>query len=109
MQTTMISVIKNFSENPSGRYRKDGPNSGQRFREDFLAPALRSSDNVTVVLDASLGYGSSFLEEAFGGLLRNGFEYGELRRKLDVTANLKVYKDRVWRYIEEEAERRGGK
>jgi hypothetical protein len=106
MQTTMISVINNFSENPSGRYRTDGPNSGQRFREEVLAPALESNESVTVDLDGALGFGSSFLEEAFGGLVRNGFDASVLRKKLAINSKLAIYKQRVWRYIDEEAARK---
>lgn len=106
MQTTMISVLNNFSENPAGRYRTDGPNSGQRFREELLAPALETSDSVTVDLDGALGFGSSFLEEAFGGLVRQGFDASELHRKLEINSKLDVYKQRVWRYIDDEAARK---
>jgi hypothetical protein len=104
----MISVRNNFSENPSGRYLTDGPNSGQRFRDEWLLPALKANEKVTVDLDGALGYGSSFLEEAFGGLVRAGFKYAELRRKLEIESKLAVYKSRVWRYIQEESLRKFG-
>ncbi len=65
-----ISIAKQFSPNPAGRYPEDGPFNGERFRQDFLIPALNDSDVVTVVLDGVSGFGSSFLEEAFGGLIR---------------------------------------
>lgn len=70
-----IVVREDFSRFPAGRFRTDGPYSGQRFREDLLAPritsALAKKTHVRVVLDGTRGYGSSFLEEAFGGLVRD--------------------------------------
>jgi hypothetical protein len=102
----MISVIEQFSENPAGRYVTDGPNSGERFRDEVLAPALNSSDKVKVNLDGVLGYGSSFLEEAFGGLVRLGFTFSDLKNKLEIISSLKTYEQRVWRYIEEESLRK---
>lgn len=70
----MINIAEQFTRFPAGRYRSDGRYSGERFREDFLAPALRQHAKVAVQLDGTMGYGSSFLEEAFGGLVRAGFE-----------------------------------
>ena len=70
-EQNIISVAKEFSKFPGGRYVTDGPNSGERFREEILAPALVSGDDVfTIDLDGTVGFGSSFLEEAFGGLVR---------------------------------------
>lgn len=83
MSQITISLSKDFAPFPAGRYKKDGPYTGQGFREDILVPALRKFDSVKVLLDGKLGYGSSFLEEAFGGLVReNGFTEEELKRKL---------------------------
>lgn len=102
----MISIV-NFSENPSGRYVTDGPNSGQRFRDEILVPALDSGSGVTVSLDGALGFGSSFLEEAFGGLVRLGYKATELRNRMKIVTKIGIYEKRIWRYIDEEAGRRG--
>jgi hypothetical protein len=53
-----------------GRYRKDGPHSGEQFREDVLIPALKRADRVNILLDSIAGYSPSFFEEAFGGVVR---------------------------------------
>jgi hypothetical protein len=80
----VISVAKDFSQYPGGRFYADGPYPGEKFRNELLVPALRASQSVvTVDLDGTIGYGSSFLEEAFGGLVRlDGFTVGELRDRL---------------------------
>ena len=80
MEPEVIDVAKDFTRYPAGRYRDDGPYSGQRFREDLLVPVLEKFGRATVVLDGTMGYGSSFLEEVFGGLRRdNRFATADLR------------------------------
>lgn len=108
MQNTMISILKNFSENPAGRYVTDGPNSGERFREELLLPALRSSSKVVVDLDGALGFGSSFLEEAFGGLVRAGIKASELHSRLEILTKTSMYKSRIWHYIDDASKLRFG-
>jgi hypothetical protein len=106
MSNKMISIRNNFSENPSGRYRTDGPNSGERFREEYLLPALQSNESVSVDLDSVFGFGSSFLEEAFGGLVRKGLKASQLHKKLDIkSSTASIYVRRAWSYIDEESER----
>ncbi len=68
--TMTIRIASDFSRFPAGRYTTDGPYSGQGFLEKKLIPALQEGGSVKIVLDGTMGYGSSFLEEAFGGLVR---------------------------------------
>ncbi|HEY4144597.1 STAS-like domain-containing protein [Pinirhizobacter sp.] len=82
-----VNVARDFSRFPAGRYRADGRFSGEAFREEFLVPRLQDCDHVTVELDGALGYGSSFLEEAFGGLRRAGFPVDDLHRKLRLVSS----------------------
>lgn len=70
MNMAKISISKDFSEYPAGRYRNDGPYSGEIFRDDLLVPMIGKYDQIEISLDGAMGYGSSFLEEAFGGLVR---------------------------------------
>jgi hypothetical protein len=86
---TTIEIGKDFSRTPGGRYISDGPDSGQLFRQRLLAPALRAAVSrngpVTVILDGPRGYLSSFIEEAFGGLVRKeGFTANALKRFLQI-------------------------
>ena len=101
MNSTVISVATQFSPTPAGRYRADGPFPGEKFREDLLVPALRAGPgSVTVDLDGTAGFGSSFLEEAFGGLVRLGFDPATLRRRLTIRSAHPSYVTRVWSYID---------
>lgn len=68
---TRVNVAEDFSRYPSGRYKKNGNTSGEEFREKLLEPPLRNGDTIELFLDGTIGYGSSFLEEAFGGLVRS--------------------------------------
>ncbi len=76
--------IKDFSKFPGPRFSELGDFSGEDFRDNHLIPALEK-DDVEVNLDGVFGYGSSFLEEAFGGLVRKKVD---TRRVLNLKENL---------------------
>ncbi len=70
----LIVIAKDFSKTPGARYRDEGLYSGQEFREELLEPkfleAIEKKEKLKVNLDGGYGYPTSFLEEAFGGLVR---------------------------------------
>jgi hypothetical protein len=84
MTTFVIDLVKDFHPNPYGRYSElDGMGAGDLFRKNVLAPALRRFDKVHVNLDGYNRYGRSFLDEAFGGLVREeNFSPREVLEKL---------------------------
>ncbi|WP_138511659.1 STAS-like domain-containing protein [Maricaulis alexandrii] len=83
-----INVSRDFSVEPGPRYKKQGPFSGELFREKCLVPALRAGGCVIVEMDGTEGYGSSFIDEAFGGLVRSGeFKADELLKRIDIISN----------------------
>lgn len=99
-----IALANDFTTVPFGRYRADGPHSGEVFREETLIPALQANDQVTISIDGVEGLPSSFWEETLGGLVRRGWKAADLRRKLTITSNdpdLQVYIRLGWRYIDE--------
>lgn len=69
-----INVADEYTKMPGGRFKSDGEFSGEDFREKYLLPryieARKNNEILCVNLDGGYGYGSSFLEEAFGGLVR---------------------------------------
>jgi hypothetical protein len=105
---TALNIAVEFSRYPFGRYRSDGPYSGERFREEFLMPALQRDDQaLKVILDGAVGMGSSFLEEAFGGLVRAGFDPNVLLGRIEiVSARDETLTKEIAGYIEEAGERR---
>lgn len=88
----MINIAEQFSRTPGGRFYSDGPYSGQQFREKVLRPALEKGGLVEVILDGVRGYGSSFLEEAFGGLIREGMDKSDLSQRLRITVHSPIFK-----------------
>ena len=71
----MILYVKDFTKFPGARYRNLGPHSGEEFRDEKLIPAIKSKGSDLVInLDGVFGYGSSFLEEIFGGCIRQGID-----------------------------------
>jgi hypothetical protein len=85
-------------------YYEDGPFPGQKFREEILMPALKANAKVLVDIDGTRGFGSSFLEEAFGGLVRvHHFSVKTLMDKLEITGSLETYKMRIWQHIKDAA------
>ncbi len=70
-----LSIAKDFSETPGPRSREEGDFSGEQFLDERLEPAfakaLNSHQPLIVDLDGVVGYATSFLEAAFGGLARN--------------------------------------
>lgn len=80
-----IKISETFSETLGGRYRSDGPASGEEFRETHLRPmfqSLKEGEKLLIDFDGTYGYPTSFLEEAFGGLARI-FEGQEVLDKLE--------------------------
>jgi len=74
MEQIKINILKDFSPNPGPRYIKEGKFSGELFRQQILYPkvaeAIEKGIPFEVNLDGTAGYGTSFLEESFGGLIR---------------------------------------
>lgn len=100
-----INIASEFSPFPAGRYISDGPFSGEKFREGILIPALKANSKVCVIFDGAFGYGSSFLEEAFGGLVRLGINKDELLKKLVFVSKEDPFlESEVISYIEEAGE-----
>lgn len=97
----IISVAEDFSRFPAGRFYTDGLFSGERFRTEILLPAIREgASTILIDLDGTAGYGSSFLEEAFGGLVREcGIAADSLLRRLefkcDDTARIAEIRDYI--------------
>jgi hypothetical protein len=103
-----IRVADDFSATPFGRYRADGPESGQVFREEHLLPALSKHERVVLDVDGVAGLPSSFWEEAIGGLIRAGLQADDVRSKLEIEttdSDLKVYVRLGWRYLDEAAQK----
>lgn len=110
MNTYTINVTKDFGRKPYGRYAEDGEWNGGKFRV-LLAEKLRENEYVHVNLDGYNRYGRSFLDEAFGGLIREeGFTYEYLQEHLTYSHSLvksieSLIDDRIQAAARNESER----
>ncbi|WP_298429611.1 STAS-like domain-containing protein [uncultured Jannaschia sp.] len=86
---TYLIRLADFSRYPAGRVEADGDRSGKLYRDTILVPKLRdalsSGTTLTVDMNGIRLAGSSFFEEAFGGLVREG-----LFDKQDVLQSLQL-------------------
>lgn len=100
VKTIRVSVAKQFTKLPGLRYIRLGSFSGEEFRKKFLIEPLRQGNAVTVELDGVRGYGSSFLEEAFGGTVRElDLDTEDALQRLKVETSVESWKLDVDEYI----------
>lgn len=91
-----IKIKTDFSSTPGPRYEDEGKNSGEKFRKEILFPkvskAITENQPFTVDLDGTAGYGTSFLEEAFGGLIRrNKLDYHKIIKLMSIITEEEDY------------------
>lgn len=98
--------VGDFSKTPYGRYERDGKYNASAFRDAKLAPAFQNPD-ITIVnvyldtVEEGYEYGSSFLEEAFVGLVRKcNISANDVRRKLNIITSHKDYILEINEYLE---------
>ncbi len=107
-----LKIAKDFSRIPGARYPEEGDYSGQTFRTEFLLPKLKEAiekgEQLVVNLDGTAGLGTSFLEESFGGLVReNDFDETTLKRYIVLVSNEDPdYIDEVWLYVKDAYEQK---
>lgn len=100
VDTVRVNVAKDFTKLPGLRYIRLGRFSGEEFRQKFLLEPLRQGKSVIVELDGVRGYGSSFLEEAFGGTVRElNLETEDALKRLKVETSVQSWQLDVDEYI----------
>lgn len=87
MSSITVKISTDFSPFPAGRCRNDGKYSAESFRDDILIPKLLEYDVIYIDFDGGFGYGSNFLEEVFGGLIRIGHTKEQLLTQLHFISN----------------------
>lgn len=102
-----ISIAKDFSRIPGARFPQEGDYSGQEFRKLVLLPKLKEAiaenEKLCVILDGTAGLGTSFLEEAFGGLIReDNIPYDVLQSTINlVSEEDEDYIEEINQYIKD--------
>ncbi len=62
------NFIKEFTKYPGPRFIRLGKYSGEQFREDVLRPVFENDERIDIDATGVLGFGPSFLDEAFSPL-----------------------------------------
>ena len=109
MGNLVLNIAKEYTRCPGARYENEGDYSGERFRNEYLAPklkeAIEAGVKLEVVLDGSAGYSTSFLEESFGGLIRTDhYTLQDVTEYIIITSNedpsyiedINVYWEHAW-------------
>lgn len=96
MKMVKINLAQIFSKFPGPRYISEGDNSGELFRTKFLLPEILKSIKddylIELNLDGTKGYGTSFIEEIFGGLIReNNIKYEDIKKRLKIISTEEDY------------------
>jgi hypothetical protein len=97
--------VADYTRTPGGRYASDGAYPGQEFLDSHLKPAFERAKSdgatLTVDLDGTAGYASSFLDEAFAGLTRT-FGRAEVEQILRIKSDAEPYlHEDIQQYIAE--------
>lgn len=99
-----INISKDYTTTPGARYKSDGPFSGEEFREKYLEPHFTNEDDqskIEINLDGAEGYPTSFLEEAFGGLVRKFGKKRCLNRLIFISDEDKLLIEEIQNYMKE--------
>ena len=103
----MLIKVADFSKTPYGRTDEDGAFNGKRFRMQKLKPAFDSGEKVDIDFNGVAPPGSSFLHEAFGGLIRyESMTLGSILQKLNIISDFPFYEIQIKKFLEEEEQER---
>jgi hypothetical protein len=91
-----LNIAKDYSPTPGSRRKSESVFSGEKLRTEVLVPLVTKAKaedlNIEINLDGTAGYGTSFLEEAFGGLIRvNNFDYNDLAKRIHFISTEEEY------------------
>jgi hypothetical protein len=94
-----LKVSKDFTTYPGARYISDGPFSGEAFFNELLKDKFKevliANEILTVDLDYTAGYASSFLSESFGRLAQE-FGVEKVSKHLKIISRQEPdWKDRI--------------
>ncbi len=100
-----IKICTDFTDTPGGRFRKEGKYSGEEFREKILLPKYeeveKKGEKLIIDFDGCFGFGTSFIEEAFGGLVRKHNKRGILNNIIIISQEDETIPDNIKKYVEE--------
>lgn len=106
MKDLIINIAKDFTRTPGVRAPEEGLSSGEEFLGRLLYPkfseAVKQGVNLIVELDGTAGYATSFLEAAFGGLVRGEPKFRIPPTKLSLVRKHLILRSLTDRFLVEE-------
>jgi len=102
-----LKISKDFSKTPGPRFILEGEYSGELFRDSILfykmQEAIDKGIKLRVNIDGTAGYATSFLEESFGGLIREkGLNYDDIIKTLEIISDEEEYLiENIFKYLKE--------
>ncbi|WMN11923.1 STAS-like domain-containing protein [Marivirga salinae] len=96
MSKKKLKIAQDYTTTPGPRYIKEGSWSGEKLRNEIVFPqvseSIKKNEKIEIDLDGTAGYGTSFLEEVFGGLIReNKLDYDELVEFIEIKSDEEPY------------------
>lgn len=109
-----IIIVEEFTDTPGGRTIAEGDYSGELFRNTLLIPRYKESvmkkEKLEIYFDGAYGYPPSFLDEAFGGLVKECHEKNILDNIIIISNDDLTIERRIRDYVADaEKEVFGGK
>ncbi len=90
-ENIVINIANDFTETPGARFRSDGEYSGEAFYEEKLKPEFNkvwlSDGKLTLNLDGTYGYASSFISEIFNRLIDEYKDKDKILQKIEFISN----------------------
>ena len=88
-----INIRDDYTDTPGGRYKTEGEFSGEDFRDTILITkykeAVETKQKLFIDFDGCFGFGTSFLEEAFGGLVRE-YDQKNVWKRLVISSTVHI-------------------
>lgn len=86
-----LNIVSEFTDTPGGRYIAQGPYSGEEFRDTILKVkydyCLLKNEKLVINFDGGYGYPISFIDEAFGGMVRDGYSAKKMLKNMVFISN----------------------
>lgn len=103
LEMIKINISKEFSDAPGGRTIEEGEFSGEEFRDKILLPkfnnAEEKNEKLEINFDGCYGFATSFLEEAFGGMVRKYKKRNMLSRLVIISTEDETISGLIEKYI----------
>lgn len=108
----IYNISTEFTDTPGPRLIAEGKFSGELFLKDILLPKFNEakSNNYKLIidLDGTFGYPPSFLDEAFGGLVKaTSLNKKEILKYLEIKSSREYYIDTIYNRMEAWEEEHG--